>query len=145
MKTHAVVREVANRLGCDERRADGLTFTVFQELRDRLTPKEAADVAAQLPAPLRHMWLEGESPDRGVARTHREEFLGNVRRHAALADDAEAERAVQAVFAALQNALGSPHGIEGEAWDVFSQLPKDLKHLWLTAHDPGARGPMSNP
>lgn len=141
MEKHAFVREVANRLGCDERRADGVAFTVFQELRVRLTPKEAADVAAQLATPLRRMWLEGESPDRSVARTHRAEFLGNVRSRAALADDAEAERAVRAVFAVLQNVLGSPRGIEGEAWDVFSQLPKDLKQLWLTAHEPGARGP----
>ena len=38
------IHDVARRLACDERRAEGLTFAVFQELRDRLTPKEAADV-----------------------------------------------------------------------------------------------------
>lgn len=141
MKKPAFVREVATRLGCDERRADGVTFTVFQELRARLTPKEAADVAAQLATSLQRMWLEGETPTRRVARTHRAEFIGNVRSRAALADDAEAERAVRAVFAVLQDVLGSPHGIEGEAWDVFSQLPKDLKALWLTAHEPSTRRP----
>ena len=46
---------------------------------------------------------------------------------------AEAERAVSAVFAALQRLLGSPSGQEGEAWDVMSQLPKDLKKLWMEA------------
>ena len=35
--------------------------------------------------------------------------------------------------ACLQRALGSPTGREGEAWDVLSQLPKDLKGLWLDA------------
>ena len=32
-----------------------------------------------------------------------------------------------AVFKALQILMNSPTGPEGEAWDIFSQLPKDLK------------------
>jgi len=136
METHAFIREVATRLGCDEGRAEAVTFVVFQELRNRLTPKEAGDVAAQLPATLKRVWQQGDRPDRRVTRMHRAEFLGDVRRWAALADDAEAERAVRAVFATLQNVLGSPTGTEGEAWDVFSQLPKDMKQLWLRAHEP---------
>jgi uncharacterized protein (DUF2267 family) len=51
-----------------------------------------------------------------------------------LTDDAEAERSIKAVFATLQDALGSPTGASGKAWDVFSQLPRDLKMLWLQAH-----------
>ena len=39
-----------------------------------------------------------------------------------------------AVFATLQELLGSPTGMEGEAWDLMSQLPKDLKKLWLGVH-----------
>jgi hypothetical protein len=50
-----------------------------------------------------------------------------------LPDDGEAERAVKAVFGTLQRLLGSPTGKEGEAWDVFSVLPKDLKMLWLSS------------
>jgi hypothetical protein len=38
-----------------------------------------------------------------------------------------------AVFKVLQVLLQSPTGQEGEAWDVFSQLPKDLKRMWLAA------------
>jgi uncharacterized protein (DUF2267 family) len=127
------MREVAERLQCDERRAEAVTYVVFQELRGRLTPKEAADVASQLPRPLAQMWLEGEQTARHVERTHRAEFVGRVRTRALLPDDAEAERAVKAVFGELQKLLGSPTGKEGEAWDVFSQLPKDLKTLWLDA------------
>jgi len=110
---------------------------VFQELRDRITSKESQDVAAQLPTELKTMWLEGERAQRSVRRTHGPEFIGDIRRLAALPDDAEAERAVTAVFATLQDALGSPTGMQGEAWDVFSQLPKDLKVLWLRSHHPG--------
>jgi uncharacterized protein (DUF2267 family) len=36
-------RRVAGRMRCDERWAESLTFAVFQELRDRLTPGEAAE------------------------------------------------------------------------------------------------------
>jgi uncharacterized protein (DUF2267 family) len=135
------LRQVARGLQCDERRAEGVSFVVFQALRDRLTPKEAADVAAQLPSKLKRLWQEGEHPDRQVEKTHKEEFLGRVRRAAALPDAAEAERAVTAVFGALQMLLGSPTGREGEAWDVFSQLPRDLKMLWLAAGEHNAKAP----
>lgn len=37
MNEKSFVREVAERADCDERRAEALTFAVFQELRDRLT------------------------------------------------------------------------------------------------------------
>jgi uncharacterized protein (DUF2267 family) len=67
------------------------------------------------------------------AKIHRAEFIGRVRQRAVLPDDGEAEHAVRAVFRALQRLLGSPSGCEGEAWDVFSQLSKDLKPLWLDA------------
>jgi uncharacterized protein (DUF2267 family) len=133
MDERAFIRHVAGRLGADEGRAEAITFAVFQELRDRLPPKEAADVAAQLPAPLRRMWQERDRPGRQVTKMHESEFVGRVRRTALLPDDAEAERGVRAVFTELQRLLGSPTGKEGEAWDVFSVLPKDLKLLWLAA------------
>jgi uncharacterized protein (DUF2267 family) len=132
------IRDVARRLECDQRRAEGVTFAVFQELRDRLPPKEAADVESQLPTRLKQLWREQDRPGRRIARTHELEFVGRVRQWAGLTDQAEAERAVKAVFAELQRLLGSPHGTEGEAWDVFSVLPKDLKMLWLAAA-PGGR------
>jgi uncharacterized protein (DUF2267 family) len=124
---------IAQRLGCDARRAEGVVFAVLQLLRDRLTPEEAGDVGAQLPSGLKRIWQEQDRPGRRVDRLHQAEFVGRVREWAGLPDDAEAERAVKAVFAELQHLLGSESGKEGEAWDVFSQLPKDLKKLWLAA------------
>ena len=131
MNERSFLREVAQNLRCDERRAESIVFIVFQELRARITPKEAADVAAQLPVGLKKLWLENECRDRPVQRTHMADFVGHVRQRAALPDDREAERGTRAVFGALQCLLGSPTGVEGEAWDIFSQLPKDLKILWL--------------
>jgi uncharacterized protein (DUF2267 family) len=125
------MNEVAGILHCDEARADKVTYAVFQELRVRLTPDEAADVAAQLPRELKRMWQEGENADRRVQRMHAKEFVARVQGRAELADDREATRAIKAVFRTLQHLLGSRTGKEGEAWDVYSQLPKDLKQVWL--------------
>jgi uncharacterized protein (DUF2267 family) len=127
------IRQVAATLACDERRADAIVFAVFHELRDRLTDKESADVAAQLPTGLKRLWRDSDRRGRDVEKTHEEEFVGRVRHLAGLPDQGEAERAVRAVFAALQRLLGSPSGLEGEAWDVFSVLPKDLKKFWVSA------------
>ncbi|MGO9060729.1 MAG: DUF2267 domain-containing protein [Candidatus Binataceae bacterium] len=131
-------KSIAERLRCDEQRAEAITFAVFQELRDRLTPAEVSHVAAQLSKPLKDLWLSLDKPDRAVRKIHESQFIAEVRRIGALPDDAEAERGVLAVFATLQSALGSPTGREGEARDVFSQLPKDLKRLWLAAAQSGA-------
>ena len=133
MQDQAFFKDVMEQIGCDLRRAEGLTFAVFQELRDRITPNEALHVAAQLPKRLKMMWMSLEHPDRKVRRVKGDQFIWEVRRMAGLTDDAEAERAVSAVFAGLQRLLSSPTGQEGEAWDVMSQLPKDLKKLWAQA------------
>ena len=137
MKEHRFVQEVAEALRCDRQRAASVIFAVFQELRHRLTDGEAADVASQLPTSLKRLWSgepDAREPfDRPVEKTHRAEFIGHVRQRAVLLDDDEAEGVVRVVFRALQRLLGSPKGREGEAWDIFSQLPKDLKQLWLDA------------
>lgn len=133
MDERTFLHAVGEVLGCDERRAESVTFAVFGELRDRLTPEERRDLHAQLPSGLKRLWVVGDREDRPPNRVKRDEFVGRVRQRAVLPDDGEAERAVRAVFAQLKRLLGSPSGREGEAWDVYSQLPKDLKQLWLDA------------
>ena len=133
MDRKTFIQTVSQKLACDAGRAESVTLVVFQELRNRITPKEAADAAAQMPQLLRELWLDGEDQHRQVSRIHRAEFIGRVRNRALLADDAEAERATKVVFRTLQHALGSAHGTEGEAWDILSQLPRDLKELWVEA------------
>jgi uncharacterized protein (DUF2267 family) len=127
---------IAEALACDASRADAVAFAVFRELRARLTEKEGGDVEAQLPTRVKHLWREAAPIEPRVEKIHGHEFIGRVRRAAALPDDREAERAVRTVFATLQQLLGSRTGTGGEAWDVFSVLPKDLKLLWLSAADP---------
>ncbi len=63
MDDRTFIRQMAQRLQADEQRAGGLIFAVFQELRDRLPPKEAADVASQLPSGLKQRrvtWATGD-------------------------------------------------------------------------------------
>lgn len=124
---------VADKLRCDAERAEGVIFVVLRELRAQLTDKEAHDVAAQLPSQIREMWEQDFGRLDEPSRLGRAEFLGRVRQWAGLPDEREAERATHAVFKTLQLALGSPTGTEGEAWDIFSVLRKDIKRLWLEA------------
>lgn len=138
METNRFYERVEADLACDRERAEALTFVVLQELRDRLTAKESGDLAAQLPVPLQRVWREGETPERAPHKVHVHEFIGRVRQRGVLPDDAEAERAVRAVFRTLRGLLGSPSGLTGEAWDVFSVLPKDMKPLWLDVDLQGA-------
>jgi uncharacterized protein (DUF2267 family) len=143
MNKNLFIAEVGRQLRCDAERGEGVVFVVFQELRRRLPAKEAADVAAQLAPDLRAMWSEQHGRADPPPAKSREEFIGRVRVFAGLPDDAEAERATKAVFRALQTALGSPSGREGEAWDVLSVLPKDLKLLWIDAAREREPGPVA--
>lgn len=132
MEQERFVRTVAEQLGVDHEAAFKIISAVFRELHDRLTPKEAADVGAQMPGRLKSVWASFESPGREVKRIHKAEFVKQVSELAGIAES-EAARAVRVVFGALQAMLKSPTGQEGEAWDIFSQLPKDLKKVWLGA------------
>jgi uncharacterized protein (DUF2267 family) len=129
----AFIRVVARRMACDEERADALTFAVLQEQSERLTPKGVSDVAAQMSPALRKLWTSLERPNRPMRRIHAAEFVGEVRKILGLPNEAETRRAVMSVFAALQKLLGSPGGLQGEARHVMSQLPKDLKQMWIEA------------
>ena len=132
MEEEQFIHIVAERLKVDHEVAEKIISAVFHELHDRLTPKEAADVEAQMPGKLRSLWASFEAPGREVQRIHKTEFERKVAEIAGISE-IEAPRAVKAVFRALQVTLKSPTGQEGEAWHIFSQLHKDLKRLWLEA------------
>ena len=109
----------------DARRA---TAAVLHALRDRLTAEEADQAVAQLPTELKALWASEPRPDGRPLKLHRREFLERVRRDAALDSVLQAERATDAVFAALKDQIS-----EGEADDIMAQLPRDLKRQWARA------------
>jgi uncharacterized protein (DUF2267 family) len=142
MRYEEFIHSVAKHLSMDKEQAVKVVAAVLRELRDRLTPKEAADAAAQMPAALRHLWTAGEEPDREVRRIHTSEFIREVSERAEI-QEVEASHAVKVVFRGLQELLQSPTGQEGQAWDVYSQLPKDLKKIWMEASHVNWTEPVS--
>jgi uncharacterized protein (DUF2267 family) len=109
----------------DEGTAYSVLRAVLHQLRDRLTPEEAVDLAAQLPLIVRGVYFEGWRPARTPEKVRtRREFLDGVatklRPH-----PIDSERAVRDVFA-----LVAHHCDPGEVADVIAQLPDELKQLW---------------
>jgi uncharacterized protein (DUF2267 family) len=127
--TLAFYRTVIDETGQTNRAAvkQGVA-AVLAALRDRLTPDEARQAAAQLPRELKTVWLAGEIAGRKPVKMHRRGFYERVKKDARLKSIPEARLLVIAVFAALKDQL-SP----GEVEDVQSQLPKDLKEIWEDA------------
>jgi uncharacterized protein (DUF2267 family) len=129
MTPQAFLRTVQAKVGgMDRGAAERATAAVFHALRDRLTPVEGDQLAAQLPAPLRRIWHAGEVPGRGPARVRRDAFYRRVGAEAGTRTRREAQELTLGVFAALKEAI-SP----GEVDDVWAQLPKDLKEVWTLA------------
>jgi uncharacterized protein (DUF2267 family) len=104
------------------------TAAVLRALRDRLTPEEAEQAAAQLPQELKRLWATGQRPLRRPVKLRRRDFLERVRVDAGLQSLSQAEMVTDAVFAALKEQLSS-----GEASDIVAQLPRDLKSQWVRA------------
>ena len=129
MKTTEFYRAVIRTSGTQSRDvATQATAAVFHALRDRLTPEEADQAAAQLPRELKRVWKQGEKPGRRPVKMNRAEFYDRIRADAALGSTRDARWMALAVLGALKELL-----TPGEAEDVFAQLPKDLKELWAEA------------
>jgi len=121
----AVMDASADRHRAEAKRG---TAAVLHALRDRLTPEEAAQLAAQLPRELKEVWRAGERAGRKPVKLHRQAFYQRVMKEAGLGSMREARWMTLAVLGVLKESL-SP----GEAEDVLAQLPKDLKELWAEA------------
>lgn len=132
MNEDKFLHEIEVRTELPRDKAFEAAIAVLQELHDRLTPKEANDLAAQLPKSFKVRWHSFDMRDRQVRRTHKKDFVRHIA-DAAEISSLQARKALIATFKALQMQLGSTTGKEGEAWDVLSQLPKDLKQVWLEA------------
>jgi len=129
MSTLSFYRRISDETGQTDREAVKRgTAAVLQALRDRLTPEEAEQAAAQLPRELRQAWSAGDRPGRKSIKMHRKEFYARVSREARLPTTREARNLILGVFAALKAQL-SP----GEGDDILAQLPRDLKELWEQA------------
>ncbi len=138
MDENKFLKELEVHTGLPRDKAFNVAIAVLQELHDRLTSQEADDLAAQLPGNFKARWHSFDTPGRTVRRTHRKDFVRHIAEVAEI-DELQAGRALVATFKTLQLLLGSSSGQEGEAWNIFSQLPKDLKKIWLRPMPPVAK------
>ncbi len=110
----------------DPHRAYRALRATLHVLRDRLTPAEAVDLAAQLPMLIRGLYFEGWVPGHTPIKRNREQFLDKVCELVDERDpDADAEPVVRAVFRVL-----SLHVSSGELGDVKRVLPRPLASLF---------------
>jgi uncharacterized protein (DUF2267 family) len=109
----------------DEEEALSILRVVLHQLRDRLTPEEAVELAAQLPTIVRGIFYEGWRPSRTPERIRsKQKFLDEVTLKL-LPRRLPPEQAVRDVLALIAH-----HCDPGEISQVIDQLPADLKKLW---------------
>lgn len=124
------LKELRDNAGlADETEALSALRVILHQLRDRLTPEEAVQLAAQMPIIVRGLYFEGWHPAGKPERIRtRQEFMDKITL-ALLPRQIPPDPVVRAVFAIL-----SHHLDPGEVSDVIAQLPDELKELWpLTA------------
>ena len=129
-KTNAWIDDVEASMYLEDRHKAYMALrAVLHALRDRLTPDEVADLAAQLPMLIRGFFYEGWHPaDKPRKYRHKEDFLEQVQKEAPWLHDKELERAVTAVFCVLSSRIG-----DGEAPQVRMMMPSELRELWPVA------------
>lgn len=124
-KTNTWLKEIAEALGCDRRRAYQALRAVLLCLRDRLTIEEAAHLGDQLPMLVRGLYYEAWRPAGKPEKIRsREDFLARIATHLAHAP-IRPEDAARAAFRVLEG-----HVTAGEVHDVIQELPKDIRALW---------------
>jgi uncharacterized protein (DUF2267 family) len=127
---NAWLQELSGELGWDDLDATLLALrAVLHALRDRLTPNEAVQLAAQLPLLLKGVYFDGWRPSATPAKArNRDEFLAQVRRPLVRGiPEADPEDVTRAVFKVLDD-----HVSGGEIADVRNMLPAEWGDLWPT-------------
>jgi len=133
-KANKFIKEVSDEMETDKETALRIVKAVLHTLRDRLIPMESKDLVSQLPMLLKAIWCDGWSPDKTPDKSikKKEDFIEYVFSSPELVqpkdlEDIEgARKAVISVFSILKR-----HLTQGEVDDIASQLPEDIKILWL--------------
>jgi len=128
---NAWLQELSGELGWDDRDATLLALrAVLHALRDRLTPNEAVQLAAQLPLFLKGVYFDGWRPSATPVKLRdREAFLDQVRRPLIRGiPEADSEEVTRAVFKLLDD-----HVSGGEIADIRNMLPAEWGDLWPAA------------
>lgn len=126
-KTYEWLEDVENALPFGDRQvAYHCLRAVLHVLRDRLTPEEASDLAAELPTILRGVYFEGWSPANKPVKMKQAEFLDRVKTLLApVAGGLNPEICVSAVLHVLNKRISA-----GEISDIRGALPRQYRELW---------------
>lgn len=124
--TNTWLKEIGEQIGPDRQRCYQALRAVLFSLRDRLTPDEAAQLAAQLPMLVRGIYYEGYRPAGKPERIRsRDEFLQKIGEHLEQTRPLGADEAARAVFKVLDHYLDP-----GEMADVKQSLPQEIRTLF---------------
>jgi uncharacterized protein (DUF2267 family) len=124
--TNIWLKEIGEQIGPDRQRCYQALRAVLFSLRDRLTPDEAAHLAAQLPMLVRGIYYEGYRPAGKPERIRsRDEFLEKIDTHLQQTRTLGADEAVRAVFKVLDHYLDP-----GEMAEVKQALPHEIRALF---------------
>lgn len=124
--THEWINELRERLDWSSRRdALRLLRVTLTQIRDHISPAEAAQLSAQLPLLLRGMFFEGWSahtPDRDRSA---EDFVAKIEDQVGGVQDWRGPEDIVAVFRVLDARIS-----RGEIADVKANLPRRIRDLW---------------
>jgi uncharacterized protein (DUF2267 family) len=120
-KTNEWLDRLSQDMGTDDReRSFRILRSVLHALRDRVGPKVAVHLAAQLPLLVRGAFYEDWDPDSTPQKLTLDEFIVRVEREATLHSSAEAVTATRTVMQVLRSEL-SP----GTMDHVLAVLPDE--------------------
>jgi uncharacterized protein (DUF2267 family) len=124
---NAWLNELDGRVGWDDRsRSYRLLRAVLHEVRDHLTPDEAAQLGAQLPTMIRGIYYEGWNPSKTpVKERSRDGFVARVQKAFAADPMGDADIAIRSVFWLLDR-----HVSEGEMNDVRQSFTLRIRELF---------------
>ncbi len=127
--THKWLRELELLASLrNEAEAYSVLRAVLHTLRDRLTPDEAVDLAAQLPMLIRGFYYEGWQPHTTPKKLRSlKAFLADIPPLPCPDPTFDTEKAVRNVFLLLDHRIS-----EGEIDDIRHMLPTEVRALWPT-------------
>lgn len=124
--TNTWLKEIGEQIGPDRKRCYQALRAVLFSLRDRLSPDEAAHLAAQLPMLVRGIYYEGYRPaGKPDLMRSRDEFLERIGAYLEQTAPLGADDAARAVFHVLDHYLDP-----GEMAEVKQALPQEIRTLF---------------